>query len=426
MNMDERLLHYIWKFQKFDASSLSTTTGEPVSIFHPGHHNHDSGPDFADARLKIDHVEWAGHVEIHTKASEWLHHGHDEDVAYDNVILHVVHEADREIQRTDGTQIPTVTLAGRISPTLTDRHRALTHTVASIPCETQIDTVDTMTVAAMIERAAMDRIEEKSSIVKELLDKTKGDWEQATYILLATSLGMKTNADSFRELALLLKSDVIRKHHGKPMQIEALVFGMAGFLDYSAEDDYHGSLQHEFQYLFKKYRLDSKLNKSRWKFAKLRPANFPTIRLSQLSAILGFQPSLFHRLIQATAFQEVTEMLTSPLSAYWQQHYDFGKPSKRPNGPPGKTAIASIIINAIVPLLVTYGKSIGDEGLVDKALDWLASVPPEDNKITRRWQALKISNASAMDSQGLLQLSKSYCDARRCLDCAIGNRILSS
>ena len=424
--MDERLLHYIWKFQKFDSSNLTTSTHEPIAVFHPGYHNHDSGPDFADARLRIGEVQWAGHVEIHNRASDWKRHGHQHDPAYDNVVLHVVYDPDTNILRPDGTVIPTVSLKGRLSPTLIDRHKALTHTVAQIPCDSQIANVEPLSITSMIERTVMERLEEKSSQVREILLQTRGDWEQANYVYLATSLGMKTNAESFKDLALSLRTDVVRKHVSKPMQVEALVFGMSGFLDYDPIDEYQRALQSEFQYLFKKYNLQSKLNKSQWKFSRLRPANFPTLRLAQLSAILCSEQSLFSRLIQATSFADVSKILSAHPSDYWSKNYDFGKPSKKTLGPPGKTAISSIIINAIVPLLVTYGKQTGNQALVDKAVDWLTYIPAEDNKITRLWTSLGVGNASAFDSQGLLQLTKKYCDQRRCLDCAVGNRILSS
>jgi len=397
-----------------------------ILIGIPGYHNHNSGPDFSDGRLRIGEVQWAGHIEIHNRASDWRRHGHTGDDAYENVVLHVVYEADSEIKRQDGSIIPTLCLKDRVSPSLLDRHKALTHTVAQIPCDSQIRDVDTLSITSMVERALMERLEEKSLLVTDILDQTRGDWEQTNYVFLATSLGMKTNSQSFRDLALSLRTDVIRKHLSRPMQLEALVFGMAGFLDYDPVDDYQKVLQGEFQYLFKKYALPSKLNKSQWKFSRLRPANFPTLRLAQLSAVLSHHQSIFNRLVQAQSFAEVAEILGAEPSDYWSKHYDFGKPSKKTLGPPGKTAISSIIINAIVPILVTYGKQIGNQELVDRAVDWLTEVPAEDNKITRRWTALGIANASSFDSQGLLQLSKQYCDERRCLDCAIGNRILSA
>ncbi|MEM9329355.1 MAG: DUF2851 family protein [Bacteroidota bacterium] len=423
--MDEALLHYIWKFQRYNTSNLTTTQNEPITIFHPGFHNFDSGPDFSDARLRVGNVQWAGHVEIHTTASDWQKHRHHLDQAYENVVLHVVYRADEIITRKDGSAIPTLSLEDRLPAELIDKHRSLIHTISPIPCDSQISSVQPLVVASMVERALTERLQEKSQLVLEILEKTRGDWEQATYAFVATALGMKTNANSFRDLALSLPVDVIRKQRSNRMQAEALVFGIAGFLDYEPVDDYQKKLQDEFQFLFKKHQLPSKLNRHQWKFSKLRPANFPTVRLAQLSAVLHAHPALFQVLIGAQSYSEVKSILAAEPSIYWTQHYDFGKRTSRTIGAAGESAISSIVINAIVPLLFTYGKQVGNQELVEKALDWLTSIPAEDNKITRRWQAIHVRNSSAFDSQGLLQLSRQYCDRKKCLDCAIGNSLLS-
>lgn len=422
-NMDERFLHYVWRFQQFDAGNLFSTSNESVSIFHPGTHNHHSGPDFSEARLKIGPVEWAGQVEIHLRSSDWLRHGHQSDSAYHNVILHVVYEHDKNISNPDGSLIPTLELKHRIHSDQFEKYHQLRHDATGIPCASNIREVPEIIRTATIDRMVMERIEQKTEEVVDGLKTDLHDWEAATITLLARALGMKTNAHTFGVFAQSVPWNKLVRHDD--LQKEALIFGLAGFLDDKPEDRHQQTLQEEYAYLKHKLGLTQKVSRHHWKFSKLRPANFPTVRLAQLTAMLKKEARLFSKLIGAESLTQVEETLQAPVSNYWSQHYDFARPSRKAMGPIGKTTLESVIINAVVPLLVAYGQALDEQSLIEKAISWLETLGPENNVITRKWDQVGIDNRSALQSQGLIQLYKSYCSRRRCLQCGIGNKILN-
>ncbi|MDW3195291.1 MAG: DUF2851 family protein [Cytophagales bacterium] len=422
-NMDERFLHYVWRFQQFDAGNLFSTSNEAVSIYHPGTLNHNSGPDFSEARLRIGPMEWAGQVEIHLRSSDWLRHGHQSDAAYHNVVLHVVYEHDKTISNLDGSPIPTLELKDRIHSDQFEKYHRLRHDAAGIPCTSNIQRVPEIIRTATIDRMVMERLEQKTKEVVDGLKTDLHDWEAATMHLLARSLGMKTNAHTFGEFANSVPWNKLSRHHD--FQKEALIFGLAGFLDDQPQDEHQQALQKEFVFLKHKLGLTQKVSRHHWKFSKLRPPNFPTVRLSQLLAILQKESRLFSKLIGATSIKEVEACLQVPLSNYWSNHYDFAKGSKKVIGPIGKTTLDSIVINAVVPLLVAYGRAIDEQSLIEKAISWLEKMGPENNVITRKWDEIGLENQSALQSQGLIQLYKNYCSRRRCLQCGIGNKILN-
>lgn len=422
-NMDERFLHYVWRFQQFDAGNLISTSHESVSIFHPGTLNHHAGPDFSEARLKIGRMEWAGQVEIHLKSSDWLRHGHQSDAAYQNVILHVVYEHDKNISNPDGSPIPTLELKNRIHPDQFIKYHRLRHQASDIPCAAHLNKVPTVIRTAAIDRMVMERIEQKTKAVIYGLKTGLHDWEAATMHLLGQALGMKTNAHPFGVFTKSVPWNQLIRH--TDFQKEALIFGLAGFLDGPSSDDHHQALQKEFAYLSQKLGLIPKVSRHHWKFSKLRPPNFPTVRLAQLTAMLQKESRLFGQLVGAESLIEVESFLKAPLSTYWCTHYDFAKPSKKKMRPLGQTTIASVIINAIVPLLVAYGQAIDDQSLIDKAISWLETLGPENNVITRKWKEVGMDNNNALQSQGLIQLYNVHCVRRRCLQCGIGNKILN-
>lgn len=423
-NMDERFLHYVWRFQQFDAGNLYSTTNESLSIFHPGYHNHNSGPDFSEARLKIGPMEWAGQVEIHLRSSDWLRHGHQSDSAYHNVILHVVYEHDKNISNPDGSIIPTLELKGRIHSDQFEKYHRLRHDTSGVPCASSIRKVPEVIRTATMDRMVMERIEEKTKIIVNGLKSDMHDWEAATMNVLAQSLGMKTNAHTFGAFSQSMPWNQLARHNNS--QKEALIFGLAGFLDDDPRDEHQAALQKEFTYLSHKLTLTQKVSRHHWKFSKLRPANFPTVRLAQLTAMIQKESRLFSKLISTQTLEEVKQILQASLSHYWSSHYDFAKPAKKAMGPIGKTTLDSIVINAVVPLLVAYSQAIDDHLLTEKAISWLEDMGPENNVITRNWDRVGLENTSALQSQGLIQLFKSYCSRRRCLQCGIGNKILSN
>ena len=424
--MSEAFLHYIWQFQYFDKHELQTTSGDPIQIFNPGNRNSHAGPDFQNARMKIGGMEWIGSAEIHIQASGWIEHKHDRDEAYENVILHVVWKNDKAIRRSDGSLLPTLELMSRVNPKFFLNYQRLVNSPESIPCAPFITQVKEITKHAMVDRVLMDRLESKSARIFEILNKNHHDWQETCYQVLARSFGFKVNADPLQQLAQLLPYKVLRKHGDKLLHIEALLFGQAGFLEEDNDDEYYCLLKREYNLLRQKYRLsDRRLNKTQWKFLRLRPANFPTIRLAEFAALLHARPSLFSTILEAETYPEMVSIFSAQQSGYWTCHYTFFKNAKEPVNFLGSSSIATIIVNAVVPLLVAYGKSRDDQRYVDRAVAILRQTPGESNTIISRWKTLGLNSKTAFDSQALIELQNNYCGKKRCLECAIGVSLIN-
>ena len=395
----------------------------PFSI--PGATTLIPGRIFSEARLKIGAMEWAGQVEIHLKSSDWLRHGHQTDSAYGNVILHVVYEHDRRICNPDGSSIPTIELKDRINSDQLRQYQHLKHEKSGIACESQLAQVPPVFITSTIDRMVLERMERKTKGVTAGLKTNQSDWEMASFRLLAKAFGMKNQLRCFSiSSATSVPLNKLTRHN--QFQKEALIFGLAGFLEDVPLDKYQEDLQKEFKYLSQKLNLKSRLSRHHWKYSRLRPGNFPTTRLSQLCAILQKETRLFQRFVEATRLEEIRALLVVPVNHYWSSHYDFNKKSKRKLGPIGATTLDSVVINAIAPLLISYGHAIDDSDLVEKAISWLEKTKPENNSISRKWTELGVSNLNALESQGLLQLYQEYCTRKRCLQCSIGNKILSA
>jgi hypothetical protein len=432
--VDESFLHFIWQLQYFNKESLLTTQGEKLSIFRPGHLNTNAGPDFQQAKLCINEVEWHGDVEIHIQSSDWNKHKHQADATYNKVILHVVWEDDQSIFRPDGTPIPTLELKKRIAPTLLNRYHIFLGNKAqytSVPCAKLIHQVPELIRLSMIERALMQRLEKKAAFVHHLLERNQGHWEETTYQLVCKNFGFKLNSEAFLALGKAVPKKYIDKHKDQLHSIEALLFGQAGFLDELPEikDHYGQSLKKEYTYLSRKYGLgDKKLALHQWKFMRLRPANFPTLRIAQISRLLFSQNHLFSLFTEATSYQELYNALKIQQSAYWQNHYKFGVPvvkqSKEKKRTLGKTSIENIIVNTAVPLLVAYAKVKDEDRYLDKAIALLQQIPPESNKTTRMWKDLGMNVHTAFDTQALIELYNSFCIHKKCLSCSIGVAII--
>ncbi len=403
--MQESFLHYIWQSQYFDKKDLVTTQGETLQIIRPGLHNTNAGPDFSDAKVRIGLMSWAGNVEIHIASSEWEAHRHHLDRAYDSVVLHVVWTDDKPVKLEDGSLLPTIVLKGRIDTQLLTRYRKLMATSFVIPCARQFTNVPNIIKLSMLDRVLVERLEEKSQSIIELLDYNNSDWDETTYQLLAKNFGFKVNSQPFFQLAKGLPYKTLARHANNPRQVEAMLFGQAGFLDEASGDSRHRMLRREYKVLASKYSLhDTKLKASQWKFLRLRPANFPTLRLSQFSALICEQKNLFSRIIELEHYTEA---------------YKLFEAAKM-----GESSVDNIIINTVAPLLVTYGRRQVDLSFVDRAQKILESVAAEDNRILRSWTSLGFDVKNAFDSQALIQLFNSYCVPRRCLDCAIGACLL--
>jgi len=423
--LTESFLHYLWQFQYFNKKELVTTSGEAITILNPGILNADAGPDFSQVKIKIDQIEWAGNVEVHIQSSGWYEHKHDTDAAYENVVLHVVWEENKPVFRKDGTRLPTLQLKERADKGLLKSYQGLVNATAVIPCQSVFTSVDEFTRHSMIDKAAMIRIEAKSKQVIRLLKTNQGDWEETTYQLLAAGFGFKVNKEPFMQLSRSLPYKLIRKHQNNMEQIEALLFGQAGFLISKSKDEYLTRLYQEFSFLSKKYNLtQTQLNPSQWKFLRLRPSNFPSLRIAQFAALLSTRENIFSALIEVQSYKELEAMFRIQTSAYWKQHYRFAKPATGIVPEMGTESRDVILINTIIPLLIAYGQLHDDWNYVDKAVQFLQQIPAEKNKIIRIWKQLGCAGLHAFETQGLIELYTNFCQRRACLNCTIGSAIL--
>lgn len=425
----EELIYFIWQFQYVANKTLITTDGEPVEVLHPGFRNGNAGPDFLNARLRVAGVEWVGTVEAHVKTSDWLVHRHQGDKAYDNVILHIVWHHDRSVPRPDGTRLPTLELAPLTSDTLLNRYGSLTTNADVIPCAGQFRMVKPLRQTAMLDKAMLERLERKAADAQAIYEVTNQDWEETAYRLLAMHLGSKVNADPMEQLTRTVPLRVLHKHRNNLTQLEALLLGTAGLLDLATtdaetgekSDEYLTVLRREYEFLAVKYALtDSQLPVHIWKWGKLRPAGFPTMRLAQLARLIHNHGSLFSLLVSTPDAPSLLALLQIVPSTYWQTHYRFGKSGSKVSASLGEATATSLLINVAVPLLAAYAKRKDQPDLLDRAISLLEQLPAEDNRITRLWDGIGLSVKTAFDSQASIELYNNFCTPKRCLNCQIG------
>jgi hypothetical protein len=423
--MSESFIHYLWQFQYFSKHNLRTTQGEEIIVFHPGFKNTHAGPDFYQSRIKIGELEWVGSVEIHIHSSFWETHNHTVDEAYENVVLHIVWSDDKPVKRMDGSHIPTLELKSRVDDVLHLSYKKLVNSLEEIPCTSSFGSVPEITKLSMLDRALMGRLETKAEWVNQLLIRNNNDWEETVYQVLAKNFGFHVNADPFLQLAQNLPYKIILKHSDRLIQIEALLFGQAGFLEEAKEDEYTSTLKREYNLLSTKYSLSSgRLNKAQWKFLRLRPANFPTIRLAQFANLLLLHRNLFSNMVEASADMKWKTFFNLRQSEYWLHHYQFQKTTEEEIPAFGEMSIDNVLINSLVPVLVAYGKSKDDQVLVDRAIAILQHIKSESNKITRLWTSLELKSKNAFDSQAMIELHNNFCLKRRCLECMIGASLI--
>lgn len=419
----EAFLHYIWKLKLFNFSNLTTTEQESIEILKVGTHNHHAGPDFSNARIRIGNTLWAGSVEIHKKSSDWTKHQHQQDAAYQNTILHVVYEYDAPAYRPTGNSpIPTLVLKNRIPQQYLQRYWQLLNNNSWVACAAQFPKLPAIN-SLWLDRMAAERLEYKYKAIKLELEQTQYNWETVFYRFLARSFGLQQNAAPFEALAKSLPLLILAKHKQQLHQLEALLFGQAGFLTAESKDNYTKALQKEYRFLQKKYQLTGLLASS-WKFGRMRPANFPTIRLAQFAALIHQSKHLFSKILETEQVQALRAMFSIQLEGYWNTHYQLGESSIFRRKQLGRRSVDLILINTIAPFLFSYGRYKGDERYQDRALQLLESLQPEQNALVNTWKSLGLVAKNAQDSQALIQLKKTYCDAKRCLDCAIGHQIL--
>lgn len=422
--MNEKLLHFIWKFRLFNTDKLVSTQGEPIEIIHHGTYNTDAGADFQNAKIKIGNTLWAGNIEMHLQSKDWFAHCHENDAAYNNVVLHVVYEANEKTAKTNsGEEIATLELKDRINPAFLSRYEELEKNQSWIPCAKFFNSVDEFTVKNFLERLLVERLEGKVEQINVLLKECGNDWENVMFQMLARYLGAGINKEPFQSIAKNLPVNVWGKHIHEPLQIEAMVFGTAGLLDENFEDKYPKQLRKEFLYLKRLHNLQP-LPKHVWKFLRLRPANFPTVRLAQLGSLMCFDAKLFSQIIEAKNAKAIHRIFHVEVNDYWKTHYRFDKKTQKAKTHLGDSMKNILLINAVAPVLFAYGKYKDNETYCDRAFALLESCPGESNSIITGWKKFNLRASSASKSQPMLQLKKEYCDKFRCLDCAIGHKVL--
>lgn len=421
--MKEEFLQYIWKTSQFKNESLRTYDGRSVQIIRPGMQNADSGPDFFNSRLIIDGIVWSGNVEIHLRSSDWMQHGHQFDATYNNVILHVVYEHDQEIINKNGHTIPTLELRGIISQDILKKYNSLFQNQQWISCKQMLVEIDKTNLEPFIEKLFVDRLVDKTRYIFQDLKQAQNNWEKVFYEYLARNFGFKTNALPFHILAKSLPMQIIAKHRGNLLQLEALLFGQAGMLNDNFEEEYPNALKKEYTYLKRAYQLDP-MQKELWKFATMRPANFPTIRLAQFAQLVHNSTHLFSKCMEINTMTEAEKIFRVELNDYWSTHYQFDQASAIKEKKLGRSSIENIFMNTIVPFMFAYGKEKQKDHLCTRSVELMESIPAEVNGITRNWVSLGFNIDNALKSQAFIQLKNMYCTPKKCLSCSIGNQIL--
>ena len=422
--MNERLLQFIWQFQYFNRQQLITTQAEVLYIEKPGTWNHHQGPDFSEATIRIGNTKWVGNIELHLRSSDWYKHRHESDKQYSNIILHVVWEDDEPVTDLNGNLIPTLVLQPLIPKILLDRYLQMMQTMVSIPCQSFLPALDNLNWCAWKERLAAERLERKSAQILSLLKQSENNWEEVFWWLLAANFGMKVNATLFELVARSVPFNIIARHKNQLQQIEALLLGQANLLAGKYEESYAVMLQKEYRFLKKKYRLPS-INKQP-AFLRMRPAAFPTVRLAQLAMLLYQSTHLFSQVKEIKECRKLADSLMVTANDFWHYHYRFGETTTFQPKHMGRQMAENILINTMIPVLFAYGLYTNEEAYKEKAIQWLYELTPEQNQITKQWQQSGISHRSALDSQALIELTNHYCLHKRCLDCAVGNKILKT
>lgn len=421
--MQEEFLHYLWKLKKFNVK-LKTVNREDVSVVSVGQHNFNAGPDFFNAKINIDNQLWAGNVEIHVKSSDWYIHNHEKDQAYDNVILHVVWEHDTDIYRKDNTTIPTLELEPYISKTdLLTYNKLFSKAEKWINCETEFSSISPFIIENWLERLYFERLQRKALEVEELLKASKNNWEAVLFKMLAKNFGSKVNGEAFFSLASSMDFSIVRKLQNNQRQLEALFYGQANLLIEDHQDSYFLELKKEYRFLCQKFKLNNR-DVNLIKFFRLRPPNFPTIRISQLATLYNKEQNLFSKIIEENNLSRFYDLFAVVTSDFWQTHYNFAKESKSSKKVLSKSFIDLLIVNTIIPIKFSYAK-FKDKQVEEDVLKLISAIKSERNSIVDKFNTLKPVAKSTLESQGLIQLKNEYCDKNKCLQCAIGNSLLN-
>ena len=417
----EQLLHYVWKHKIFPLQELRTVTGVPVEIIDVGLHNTNSGPDFFNGKIKIDGTLWVGNIEIHSISSDWVRHGHHKDKAYDSVVLHIAERIDCDVYRSNGEEIPQMQLA--CPDRVRSRYDELKRADMKPPCFSIIPSLPSLTVHSWLSALQSERFQQKTDVIKERLKLYNNHWEDTFFVSLARNFGFGINGDAFELWAKLISFRAIDKHRDNLFQVEAFFFGQAGLLNEDLPDPYYQELQREYRYLEHKFEL-RQMDASLWRFLRLRPGNFPHVRLAQLGYLYHKERSLFSRVMEAETIKEIRAILSTGTSDYWKAHFNFYKSSPASEKKLGNGVMDLLVINTVAPFLFAYGLHKGEEMFCLRAISLLEELRAENNYVTRLWDGVGIPVHSAADSQALIQLQKEYCDKKKCLYCRFGYEYL--
>lgn len=420
--MKEEFLHYVWQFQNWTDVALQTTNAKQIQVMHAGSINTDAGPDFFNAQLVIGEQRWAGNIEIHIRSSDWYAHKHHQDKRYNAVILHVVWEHDVEVFREDETPIPVLELKEYVAKGLLAAYNQLKDKPAAwIACQDQLSSVSKFTTDSWLERIYIERLERKATELIKDAEQNKYHWEALLFSKLARNFGLKVNGEAFYQMAMSIPFHVVQKCQANPLQLEALFMGQSGLLEGAVVDEYYQKLQNEYQFLRNKFSLQP--IESPPKFFRLRPYNFPTIRLSQLASLYHSNTALFSEWINAMEVADFYAKYRVKANEYWDSHYNFGVASSKRAKQLSKNFIDLLLINTLVPIRFVYSKYVG-EGSAEDIIALIEQLPAENNSIISNYKKYGLKAGNALQSQAILQLYANYCTPKRCLSCGIGNAIL--
>ena len=427
----EALLHYVWKHKLWPLKPLATTSGEPVEVIDTGLHNRNAGPDFFNAKVKIGDTLWVGNVEIHDRATDWNAHGHQHDAAYDNVVLHVCGEVNGTATTASGRTLPQLQLD--VPPSVLQNYRQLLHADRYPPCYQLIPSLSPLTIHSWLSALQTERLEQKTEAIKRRVAQCNGSWEQAYFTTLARNFGFGINGDAFEQWARSVPLSAVGHHRDDLFQIEAIFMGQAGLTDLenlpkrhrerAENDDYFIRLRNEYHFLQRKFSLQP-IDPKLWRFLRLRPQNFPHIRLAQLARLYHQKTASLSQIVDCATVEDLEKALATRVSPYWQTHYLFGADSPMSEKRLSASSRRLMIINTVIPILFAYGRHRHDEKLCDRAFDLLEELGAEQNHITRMWSECGLSVRSAADTQALIQLKNEYCDRKDCLRCRIGYEYL--
>ena len=421
--MDEAFLHHVWMFKRFNHHNLILGNGKLLSILNYGNYNRNSGPDFLNATLKIDHTIWHGHIEIHIRSKDWTAHKHNKDPAYNNVILHVVYEDNGPVTTESGIKPVCLELKGRIDMCLVSNYKGLFDRHLNIPCKNFISTIDHTYINIYLERLLTERLQSKTRHILRVLKNVAGDWEQCLYVLILAYIGGPVNKVAFEELANRVPYKLISKYLDKALSAEALLFGQSGMLRRFEEDTYMKALKKEYAHLKRKHRLLA-MTGNEWRFGTLRPQNSPALRIAQIAAIYLKNKALLSTILNAKTTKDLIAILDIETSRYWNRHFIPGKASSKKVKPFGMQTKTAIVINAFIPLLFARGILLNDEYLRILSIEFLAELKAEDNHIIKMWTRLGIHVDNCSQTQALIELKTQYCDKFKCLNCRLGTKLL--